>query len=91
MRLLDHIPISARNGSSYDCLVLEIVGSDLFGLLKSNGGLPYAHAKRASAQVASGLAYMHDSRICHGGQSFLVSFLVSLTRHCRIAYADKYL
>ncbi|KAL1966924.1 hypothetical protein VTN77DRAFT_3668 [Rasamsonia byssochlamydoides] len=67
MRLLDHVPISGSSGS-YDCLVLEIVGLDLFSLLKSGGGLPYTHAKRTSAQVARGLAYMHDLKICHGGQ-----------------------
>lgn len=67
MRLLDHIPISARSGS-YDCLVLEIVGTDIFSMLKSGGGLPYVQAKRASAQVARGLSYMHGLKICHGGQ-----------------------
>jgi serine/threonine protein kinase len=67
LQLLDHIPITT--GKAYCCLVLEVVGSDIYTQLKNRGGrgLCCAEAKRASVEVARGLAYLHRLGICHGG------------------------
>ena len=68
IKLIDHFTIETERGS-YDGLVLEIVGLNAFRVLENSphGKLSGSVARRATVEVAKGLAYMHQCKVGHGG------------------------
>lgn len=81
MKLLDYFVIETTNGS-YDGLALEIVGFNISDAVIDSthgkwGMLDKDRARRAARQTAMGLAYMHQSKVGHGGS---LTFSVQLQK-----------
>ncbi len=65
---LDEFYIDGPNGR-HRCLVTEVVGSSISiaKKAKEHGILPIDTARKITAQLALGLAYIHSCGIVHGG------------------------
>lgn len=77
-RLLDEFQFDGPNGRHL-CLVTDAAGNNIAVSkeLSSNFMFPVEAARSLCAQLISGVAYLHDSGICHGGSRHLNQHLVS--------------
>ena len=69
LSLLDDFLIDGPNGR-HQCLVSEVVGSSIIQAksISHNGMLSIKSAKKITAQLILGLAYIHSCGILHGGK-----------------------
>lgn len=65
VRVWDEFVVRGPNGT-HQCFVSELLGASV--ALAKEAGLPKSAAKAIAAQVASGLAYLHEHQIIHGGE-----------------------
>ncbi|KAJ9454688.1 Mitogen-activated protein kinase kinase kinase 2 [Diplonema papillatum] len=57
---------SAEVADDHLCIIMELLPNGSVGaLVRSIGGLPVERAKRYTAQMLSGIAFLHDHRIMH--------------------------
>ena len=70
LSLLDEFYIDGPNGR-HQCLVTEVVGPSMLAvksLAAEHDLLPVEIARKITAQLALGLAYVHSCGVIHGGQ-----------------------
>lgn len=73
MRMVDDFSLEGPNGTHL-CLVLELLGPSLPDTIDacfSDGRLPGTLAKTIAKQVVSGVQFLHQEGIGHGGRSDL--------------------
>ena len=69
MQLLDHFQVEGPNGK-HECLVLEVLGPSISDIVQDRfgyGRLPGRLAKTSVRHALTGLAYLHEHDIGHGG------------------------
>lgn len=73
MHVVDDFDLEGPNGT-HRCLVFELLGPsvpDMIDACFSDGKLPGKLAKTIVKQVISGLEFLHQEEIGHGGGSYL--------------------
>lgn len=80
MHVVDDFNLEGPNGT-HRCLVFELLGPSVPDMVYAHfpdGRLPGKLAKAIAKQVVSGLEFLHQEKIGHGGGSYLHVFSKSI-------------